>query len=105
MGGGGTSVGCEWVGRKKVWRRKKNTEEEEEKEEEKEGAFSMQSTLRDTRAGDGTWMLRQRERRGRQNDWGRKSDKVREEGRDEENVEEVINVGEARELINPLIFQ
>lgn len=40
------------MGRKKVWRRKKNTEEEEE--EEKEGAFSMQSTLRDTRAGDGT---------------------------------------------------
>lgn len=42
------------MGRKKVWRRKKNTEEEEEEEEEKEGAFSMQSTLRDTRAGDGT---------------------------------------------------
>lgn len=37
-------------------------------------------------------MLKQRE--GGQNERGRESDEVREEGRDEENVEEVMNVGE-----------
>lgn len=41
---------------------------------------------------------KQREKAGRMREGGRKSDEVREEGRDEENVEEVMNVGEDRAL-------
>lgn len=43
-------------------------------------------------------MVKQKEREGRQNERGRESDEVREEGWDEENVEEVMNVGEDRAL-------
>lgn len=71
-------------------------------EEEEEELFSMHIVLHDTRAGDGTWMLKHRE--DRQNDRERESDEVREEGRDEGNVEGVVDVGEDRGLMNPPIF-
>lgn len=44
------------------------------------------------------------ERIGRQNERGRENDEVREERRDEDNVEEVMNVGEDGALMNPPIF-
>lgn len=45
------------------------------------------------------------EGKDRQNDRGRESDEGGEEGRDEENVEEVMDVGEDTPLMNPPIFQ
>lgn len=71
------SVGFKWVVKAEVEEGK--TEEEEEGEDE---VFSMQSALHDTRAGDRTWMLKQREKAGRMRDGGGKSDGVREEGRE-----------------------
>ena len=88
------SVGFKWVVKAEVEEGK--TEEEEEGEDE---VFSMQSALHDTRAGDRTWMLKQREKAGRMRDGGgRVMEWEKKGGRGEENVEEVINVGEEKAL-------
>lgn len=47
-------------------------------------------------------MLKHRE--DRQNDRGRESDEPREEGRNEGSVEEVVDVGAQRALMNPPVF-
>lgn len=70
------SVGFKWVVKAEVEEGK--TEEEEEGEDE---VFSMQSVLHDTRAGDRTWMLKEREKAGRMRDGG-ESDGVREKVRE-----------------------